>query len=336
MSGKAPFEENLQSDPSQRKLIRRVVRGDAEAWKEFVETITNLLYRFVWRYSCGDSDLSADLYLYVVDGLQQANEKGEQHYRLRRYLQSLKSYQGRARLSTWLGKVTQNLVSDYFRQQDGRRTLPRAVARMDQARQQAFKLLYWECQGERDSFEVLRGKGLVANRTAFDEMVVEINGQLKTCNRWSLYCEVIRKTPALPLHPFPPTAESVNRVQVADPDPASVPIHSAITEQERRQASSMAEVLRKLIAALDQDSRRLLVCRFKHGMTAGEIAKLLGIAPPKRVYTELERLRANLKTALRKAGFDWEALAGGLDTLEGLLDEFDDPQKNRSGKKYEK
>ena len=51
--------------------------------------------------------------------------------RLRRYLDSVDQYQGKGRLTTWLGRVTQNLVSDYFRERNSRRTVLRAIDRLE-------------------------------------------------------------------------------------------------------------------------------------------------------------------------------------------------------------
>jgi RNA polymerase sigma factor (sigma-70 family) len=334
MSARVPFSEPSDGDYTYRKLVARVIRGDPEAWTEFVERFSNLLFSLLWRYANGDEDLCANLYLFVIEGLHQTNEAGESFFRLRRYLQSVDQYDGKGRLTTWLGRVTQNLVSDYFREREGRKTVPRSIQRLDLTRQQIFKLLYWDCLAEREAFQVIKNKVAKLTRDEFDRIVVQINQRLKTCNRWSIYSEVIRKTPALPLHPYgADQTGAATQVQVADDDPASSPALTAMSQQEKEAAEEMGRVLRRAIAELPSQSRLLLVCRFKHGMTAGEIARLLKRRDEKKIYTELERLKDRLKQALEQAGFQWKRVELGLEAIEGLLDEFDPDPRGKPEKR---
>jgi RNA polymerase sigma factor (sigma-70 family) len=317
-------QKSSNGDNTYQDLVEKVVQGVPGAWTAFVEQFSNLLYSLIWRYANGDQDLCANLFLYVIEGLHQTNEKGETFHRLRRYLESVDRFNGKGRLSTWLGRVTQNLVSDYFREQEGRRTLPRAIQRLELLDQKIFKLLYWDNLSEREAYETIRSQTGSFSRSEFDRIVLCINGKLKRCNRWSIYSEVIRRTPALPLHPFSSDqSDTTTQVQVADPDPGSQPSLSAIAGEERDEALSMGAVLREAITDLDEDSRLLLVCRFKHGMTAGEIADLMNRNDEKRIYSELEKLKKQLKDNLRQSGFEWENVSAGVGALEGLLDEFD-------------
>lgn len=322
MASRNPRLAPSDGDFTYRKLVELVVEGDDSAWHEFVERFSNLIFSLLWRYSNGDQDQCSDLYLYVIEGLHQTNETGETFYRLRRYLASVAQYQGKGRLTTWLGRVTQNLVSDYFREQEGRKTLPRAIQRLELTDQRIFKLLYWDCLSERQAWATLDAELGGYAREAFDAAVEQINRCLKTCNRWSIFSEVIRRTPALPIHPVVGDGEEGGQtVQIADADPSSKPDESALAKLDQTQAKAMGHRLLQIIQALDEEKRCLLVCRFKHGMTAGQIAKLLGRKDDKRIYVEIDRLKEHLKQALRKAGFDWEKIAGGLWALDGLLDQ---------------
>jgi DNA-directed RNA polymerase specialized sigma24 family protein len=153
---------------------------------------------------------------------------------------------------------------------------------------------------------------------------VDINTRLKSCNRWSIYSEVIRKTPALPLHPdnsgrTPTTME----VQVADPAPAANPNKKALEKEQKDSARAMGDLLRRVIMELPEEKRLLLVCRFKHGMTASNIARLLKRRDEKQVYAELERIKSYIKQKLGAEGYQWERVQGGLEAIEGLMDEFD-------------
>jgi len=324
MSTRTPFSEPPDGDYTYRKLVAQVIAGNQKAWTNFVERFSNLLFSLLWRYANGDEDLCANLYLYVIEGLHQSNEAGETFFRLRRYLQSVDRYNGKGRLTTWLGRVSQNLVSDYFREREGRKTLPRSIQRLDLTCQQIFKLLYWDCLAEREAYQVIKNQATKLTRDEFDRIVLEINLSLKTCNRWSIYSEVIRKTPALPLHPYgADPSGAAQPVQVADESTESSPSRSAVSQQEKQAAEDMGRVLHRVISELPEEGRLVLVCRFKHGMTAGEIARLLKRKDEKRIYAELERLKERLKQALEEAGYQWGRVELGLEAIEGLLDEFD-------------
>lgn len=334
MTTRAPFFEPPDGDYTYRKLVAKVIKGDQKSWTEFVERFSNLLFSLLWRYANGDEDLCANLYLYVIEGLHQSNEAGETFFRLRRYLESVDRYNGKGRLTTWLGRVSQNLVSDYFREREGRKTLPRSIQRLDLTCQQIFKLLYWDCLAEREAYQVIKNQATKLTRDEFDQIVLQINLSLKTCNRWSIYSEVIRKTPALPLHPYgADTSGAAPQVQVADESTESSPSRSTVSQQEKEAAEEMGRVLRRVISGLPEEGRLLLVCRFKHGMTAGEIARLLRRKDEKRIYSELERLKDQLKQALEEAGFQWGRVELGLEAIEGLLDEFDQELKPKAEKR---
>jgi len=331
LDAQAPAKKPPDGDYTYQSLVRKVVRGDGGAWQEFVEQFSNLLFSLIWRYANGDQDLCSDLYLYVIDGLQKENEQGEKFYRLKRYLQSISRYEGKGRLSTWLGRVTQNLVSDYFREQEGRKTLPRAIQRLALVDQKIFKLLYWDCLSESEAYEVIRSEQPDLGRDRFDGIILKINGKLKKCNRWSIYSEVIRRTPALPLYPVVDDKTETSRsVQVPDSNPASQPGQSAIIGEQQQAAESMAHTLRRAIGDLEQKDRSLLVYRFRHGMTAKEIATLTQRSNVKSIYADIEKLKQVLRDTLQEAGFNWENVSDGLTAIEGMLDEFD-PQGKRAG-----
>jgi RNA polymerase sigma factor (sigma-70 family) len=306
------------ADPTYRALIERVVAGEEAAWREFAHQFSRLVFSFVWRYAGRDQDLCAELYLYVMEKLHQPSETGETFFRLRRYLASVDAYGGRGRLSTWLGRVTANLVSDYFREREGRRTVPRDIGRMDAQCQQVFKLLYWDNLSETEAFSTLRSGCPSLSRNRFDAMVEKVNRALKDCNRWSLYSEVLRRTPALPLHPVAEDGE-VREVQAADPCETADPSRSLSAREEESQARSLGQKLLELLRSLPEDSRRMLWLRFQQEMSAAEIGKILRMED-KKVYSEIDRLKHQLRDRLEGAGFRWENLDGRLDAIEGVLE----------------
>ncbi len=309
-------------DLTYRALVERVVAGDQAAWRELVERFSRLIFSLVWRYADGDQDECADLYLYVLEGLRRTSEGGETFYRLRRYLESIERYGGQGKLTTWLGRVTQNLVSDRFRELEGRRTVPRPIQRMDALTQRLFKLMYWDGLPEREVRAVLEAERGGLSPARFDRMLAAIHRALKDVNRWSLYSEVLRRAPALPLHPVSGEGEDgPGFVQVADPHPAADPEMSLQDSRATARARELRQALCAALAALGDQERLMLLGRFKHGLTAQEIARLLGRRDEKRIYVEIDRLRDQLRRALEAAGFGWQEVASGVHALDGMLDE---------------
>jgi len=298
-------------DHSCRELVERVVAGDQLAWTEFVAKFSRFVFSITWRYAGNDPDRCANLYLYVVEALHESSENGESFHRLRRYLDSMDRFNGTGRLTTWLGRVTQNLVSDYFRDRLGRRTLPCSIRRLDHLSQCTYKLLYWDCLNEQEAYQTLQTRLGGLEREKFEEMVEAINQRLKNCNRWSIYCEVVRRMPPLAYQPGVTCREK----QCSRADPAA----SMESKHKQDAAKALGKVLRSLIEELPEESRNLLICRFKHGMTVSSIAKKLKRNDHKRIYSELDRLKLKLRRSLREAGFNWEGVEGGLDAIEGTV-----------------
>lgn len=322
MIKKAPPAEPPGGDLTYRALVERVVEGDEAAWREFIERFSRLIFSLVWRYADSDQDQCADLYLYVLEGLRRPSEGGESYYRLRRYLESIERYGGQGKLTTWLGRVTQNLVSDHFREQEGRRTVPRPIQRMDLLAQRLFKLMYWDGLPEREVRAVLDTETGGLSPVRFDRMLTAIQRALKDVNRWSLYSEVLRRAPALPLHPVAGEGEEGGAfVQVADPHPSADPERGLEAARAAERARALGKALRAALLALGEQERLMLLGRFKHGLTAQEIARLLGRKDDKRIYVEIDKLRDGLRRSLEEAGFRWNEVAGGVHLLDGMLDE---------------
>jgi len=311
-------------DYSYKELIEGVVTEDDQAWSVFLEQFSRLIFSLVWSHARKNQDLCYDLYIFVVDGLCQSNEAGEKFFRLKRYLQSVDRYQGKGKFTTWLGKVTQNLVRDYFRKMDGRHTLPRAIQRLDEVSQQIFQLIYWRHYSEHETFEIIKCRGSRLSLEGFERKVCKINKLLRNCNRWSIYSEVLKRTPAQPI-----CVDSNNDsflqtpIQVADSNPASDPVYSSIRREQRAQSTRMGRVLRRYLKEMDPESRLLLLMKFRRGMTASQISKVLRRTNQKSIYSEIDRILRSLHRLLEKKGFEWSRAEQGVDSLDGMLDEFD-------------
>jgi hypothetical protein len=107
-----------KQDPSCKRLIGRVTRGEATAWHEFVDRFSNTIYRCLWRCTSGNRPSCDALYLKVMDALVETGPRGEPFFRLRRYLQIASQYPRGVRLTTWLCRLAQTTALEHLRRLD--------------------------------------------------------------------------------------------------------------------------------------------------------------------------------------------------------------------------
>jgi len=320
----------VQENPSYRNLITQVVMEEREAWCNFLNEFSDFIFCLIRRFARRkeDEDLYADLFLYVVQELHRPNDKNEPFYRLRHYLERLDQNKGRANFYTWLAKVIQNLIFDYFRERNGRRSLPLFIRRMDTRSQQIFKLLYWSFFSEQDAYVQIKYQFPALSRKQFDQIVSEINKKLKKCNRWSIYSGLIKRSQNISIKELMST-QIPNSLFSKPLNPTRLyqPAQEVITKEQQDASISLGTILREAIQQLSEESRLLMIFKFKYGASANQIAKLLNLKNEKQVYSTLNTLIGNLKRSVEKAGFAWQQIEDGLDQLEGLLDEFDTQKK---------
>jgi RNA polymerase sigma factor (sigma-70 family) len=91
----------------------------------------------------------------------------------------------------------------------------------------------------------------------------------------------------------------VDLVSSADPDHQPTPAHGSSLE-----ADEIRRALADLTNGLEVEDRLLLKLRFDDGLSAPEIARLLGFPTPFHVYRRLNALYARLRGGLRERGIE--------------------------------
>lgn len=124
-------------------LVERCLSGDSAAWEDLVRTHTRRVYGLCYRFTGRDSeaqDLTQDVFLRVF-----------------RSLASFRSAEGS--FSTWLARLTRNLLIDHYRRTKNQRItdsideqLPRVESRGDAAPARADSLL-----AGREASELIQG-----------------------------------------------------------------------------------------------------------------------------------------------------------------------------------
>ena len=299
-------------------LIRRVIAGDQAAWEEFVNAYCGFLYSLAWRYARGDVDLAAELVLVALEGLKKPDAEGREFYRLRKYLDSLERFGGRSRFVTWLALVTRNLFRDWFRDQEGRRVLPKEIEGLDPVDQEIFKSVFWEGLSESEAFETLVSKKKIHDFREFQRRLEAIYDKLKERNLLGIYQDLLRRMPSLPLD-SPVSPGSMRYIQVADSRPQARPDRALEIAEDQAVAERVGQALSEAILALPAVSRQVLLLHAVQQMSGEEVRRIMGFKKRQRVYDELAKARKKIGGFLSKRGIDANQARRSIGWLDGLL-----------------
>jgi RNA polymerase sigma factor (sigma-70 family) len=299
-------------------LIRRVIAGDQSAWEEFVTSYCGFLYSLAWRYARGDVDLAAELVLVALEGLKKPDADGREFYRLRKYLDSLERFGGRSRFVTWLALVTRNLFRDWFRDQEGRRVLPKEIVGLDLVDQEIFKMVFWEGLSESEAFETLHSKKKLHTYDDFQRRLEVIYDKLKERNLLGIYQDLLRRLPSLPLD-SPVSPGSLRRIQVADPRPQARPDRALEKAEDRATAERVGQALSEAISDLPVVTRQVLLLHAIQQLSGEEVRRIMGFKKRQRVYDELAKAKKKLGGFLKKKGIDAKEARRSFGWLDGLV-----------------
>ncbi len=296
------------------------MRGDTAAWHRLVEGVAGFLHTLAWRYARGDKDLADDLVLVVLEGLRRPDASGRAFYRLRRYLESLEKFGESSRFTTWLAQVSRNLFRDYFRQQQGRRILPKQIEGLDELGQLVFRCLFWDGLSEADTLEKLRAlkPGLASKR--FDDIVEQVFRLLEERQLWNLYRDLMRRAPSLSLH-------ARGHATMADRRWSNRPDRAYAQKLDQQVALALGQNLAEAVEALPKLARQVLRLALVQNMAGDEIQRLMGFARRQRVYDVLAAARKTLRANLEARGFSEADLRKTEGWVDGWLDEENFPDQ---------
>ncbi|MBW1809148.1 MAG: sigma-70 family RNA polymerase sigma factor [Deltaproteobacteria bacterium] len=299
------------------RLLTKVVNGDLQAWKKFVRDYCGFLYALAWRYARNDIDQASELVLVALEGLRKPGADGQDFYRLRKYLDSLEQYGGRSRFVTWLALVVKNLFRDWFRENEGRRLLPKEIKDLSELGRDIYKLVFWDGLSESEAFETLRSSKAALSLDEFDKQLAEIFDRLSEKNMQTIYTDLIRRVPPL----------SVDRrviggnertIELADLQPWSRPDLALEVAQQQALSKQVGEKLVAAVESLPAQTRSILMMYAVQGMSGAEIQKVMGFQKRQRVYDELSKARRRIRVILEKAGVGISEAS----QVVGWLDDF--------------
>ena len=248
------------------------------AWTFFVQRYSGLILQTIHEQE-SDYDQALDRYLYVCQKLAD-----------RRFKRLLTFKRGGEReFAAWLRAVTRNLCIDYLREQQGRRRLPRAIARLPALDQEVFETAFWQGHTATEAHEKLR-----ANHPELRfAQVLESLERIQTVLRpWQLQKVLNPKSTSHTVSPVNRSGEDWLE-QVAD-ERASPEEDVLLLERSR--------LLQQALAELPEADRLLLRLRFEGGLTLQEIARLSGLSDHRKAHEKLARILQQLYYRLKAQG----------------------------------
>jgi len=240
--------------------------GDSQAaWDLFAERYRRLMVATIKRL-VPDHDDVMDVFSTVCQALS-ANDFA----RLKQY--SDRSTQS-ASVATWLVAVVRNLTIDWLRQRDGRRR-PSIPSNLSALQQQIYAAICLGGHSHVEAYEVIRARS--GSPMPFNEFLREV----RETNRIAPCPYIV--TPRRQVNDPPPTEASLPEL-----DPAET------AESVRRLATALASQPADVQLAIN-----LFVVE---GMSAADVARLVGWPNAKAVYNRVTRALAHLRTQLGREG----------------------------------
>lgn len=265
------------------ELARRILAGDAAAWEWFVERYAGLILAMARRYlRTRDPDEIRTVFANVLESLRRSR---------------LRTYEGRAALSTWLALVARSEVMDHLRRQFGRDLKLRVLQRLTVPERVLFRLYYIEGLPRQEVVARLEAGG---ERWSDDRFIAALRDiEQRLGDRWL-------KRLSYDLHAQSIGAASGRLLEYLDHvRDEFLQLEGALRPEYylmEREARRTTDGLRATIESLAPRERRMLELRFEQGWTARRIAAELGMNGQRSVYRALERIVGKLRLRLRGRG----------------------------------
>ena len=264
-------------------LVRRILSGSVSSWHEFVERYSVLVLATLRRRIYADTDDQIhDLYVDILHDL---------------YIRRLKTYTGRAALSTWLVVNTNARITDYLRSKLGRKRLPRAVARLGEFEQRIFQYYFIEGLPFAELFSLLNWN---RRRYRVRDVVETIQNIEAVVNPDTLrkidndrYCRNGAGESADQLiynqhaHDEGLRASHSNRPDVM---------------MEQSEAMDVTVQIEEFKRTLSVEDQRVFELRFVQGRSGEHVAREMGMADRRAAYTAVERIRRRVRRFLTNRG----------------------------------
>ena len=269
---------------AQELWLEKLDQGDREAaWDQLIGRYHRLILASVRHYAEGYDEVM-DLFAHVCESLR-ANDLA----RLRNYAAIP---QGRVRFSTWLVAVVRNLVIDWFRHRHGRKQLDKVVTELPVVQREAFRSVFVEGRSLAEAYETIRMSGVCS--VTYHEFLQALVAAQRA---------VSEKRPSrLPTELAPGAARALVRFELQEAGGVDPP-DAGLMETDTR------HWLQQGLEAVPLEDRLALQLYVIDGLSAGEVAGLLGWKDAKTAYNHIYRSLSTIRRFLRERGIQQTDLA---------------------------
>ncbi len=261
-------------------LIARIHAGSEDAWHEFIDLYGDLIYTVIHRYlGSGDDDDRRTVFVDVLDELFRGR---------------LQDFDGRSRMTTWLGILTRSRCIDYLRSVRGRRALPEWTRSLPSLQQRVFYLFFIEGLSGRLLCERLQGEGYKNfDLGSLATVLSQLDSRLESRSRRRLAFDLqARRIGAL-------SGRLLDFFHRAEVESEARQDHAATdAELQRQDAADLLQRIQDFILNLPELERHIIELRYYQEHTARQTAEMLNLEGQRRVYTLEGKALRRLRTLL--------------------------------------
>jgi RNA polymerase sigma factor (sigma-70 family) len=268
----------MEGRPVEQLLIRLASEDWGQAWAEFLEVYSTLIFQVVHHFEI-EEDRAGECFLFVCEQLSANGCR-----RLRRFEPT-----GPARFSTWLRVVARNLCLDWRRKEVGRPRVLRSVSRLGVLDRQIAECVYERGMSLRETLLSLQACHPKLTEEQLADSLQRVRESLSPRQLWLLGR---RRTKVQSLERDSATGDGPVETQIADPEPGP----EVLAEIAERRS-----VLARAVSCLDKDERLLLRLRYEEGLTLGQVSRLAGLGNAQRADRRIKEILTRLREDMSEA-----------------------------------
>ena len=219
-----------------------------------------------------DPSEADEAYLFVLEGL-----KADDFRRLR-------SFKGRAKLTTFIHTLVNSLASDFKRKRYGRKRIPKLISRLGAWAEMVYRLVCWQGYRLWEAFEIVRLEGLYQG----------------SFGRFMQDSEAIKDAPCRENPRFFSVDSEEGRVREI-PDQGQNPLEELLSALEEESRLKAAATIREAVGSLDEADRLLIRLVYESDHSAASAGRVTGL-PPDAARKRLKSILTGLKEVLLAQG----------------------------------